>query len=64
VEIPRTLKNVVAKSNNNRKDIAKNCRLVMRELGIASPVVDPMKCIVRVANAVQLSERTTRRALT
>jgi transcription initiation factor TFIIB len=62
VEIPRTLKNVVAKSNNNRKDIAKNCRLVMRELGIASPVVDPMKCIVRVANAVQLSERTTRRA--
>ena len=27
-----------------------------------SPVVDPMKCIVRVANAVQMSERTTRRA--
>jgi transcription initiation factor TFIIB len=59
---PRTLKDVVAKSNINRKDIAKNCRLVMRELGIASPVVDPMKCIVRVANAVQMSERTTRRA--
>ena len=59
---PRTLKDVVAKSNINRKDIAKNCRLVMRELGITSPVVDPMKCIVRVANAAQLSERTTRRA--
>ncbi|HEV2877686.1 MAG TPA: TFIIB-type zinc ribbon-containing protein, partial [Nitrososphaeraceae archaeon] len=59
---PRTLKDVSAKSNINRKDIAKNCRLVMRELGITSPVVDPMKCIVRVANAAQMSEKTTRRA--
>lgn len=31
-----------------RKDIAKNSRLVMEEMGITSSVVDPMKCIVRV----------------
>lgn len=59
---PRTLKDVSAKSNINRKDIAKNCRLVMEELGITSSVVDPMKCIVRVANAAQLGERITRHA--
>jgi transcription initiation factor TFIIB len=59
---PRTLKDVSAKSNIKRKDIAKNCRIVMKELGITSPVVDPMKCIVRVANAAQLGERTTRHA--
>jgi transcription initiation factor TFIIB len=59
---PRTLKDVSAKSNIKRKDIAKNCRLVMEELGITSSVVDPMKCIVRVANAAQLNERTTRHA--
>jgi transcription initiation factor TFIIB len=59
---PRTLKDVSAKSNIKRKDIAKNCRLVMEELGITSSVVDPMKCIVRVANAAQMSERTTRYA--
>ncbi|MGH9985625.1 MAG: hypothetical protein ACRD8W_16905 [Nitrososphaeraceae archaeon] len=37
-----------------RKDIAKNSKLVMEELGITSSVVDPMKCIVRVASAAQL----------
>jgi transcription initiation factor TFIIB len=59
---PRTLKDISAKSNISRKDIAKNCRLVMRELGISSSVVDPMKCIIRVANAAQMNERTTRHA--
>jgi transcription initiation factor TFIIB len=59
---PRTLKDISAKSNTKRKVIAKNCRLVMEELGISSSVVDPMKCIVRVANAAQLNERTTRHA--
>ena len=52
---PRTLKDISVKSNIKRKDIAKNCRLVMEELGITSSVVDPMKCIVRVANAAQMS---------
>jgi transcription initiation factor TFIIB len=59
---PRTLKDISAKSNISRKDIAKNCRLVMEELGITSSLVDPMKCIIRVANAAQLGERTTRHA--
>ena len=59
---PRTLKEVSAKSNIMRKDIAKNCRIVTEELGITSSVVDPMKCIVRVASAAQLGERTTRHA--
>jgi transcription initiation factor TFIIB len=59
---PRTLKDISAKSNIKRKDIAKNCRLVMEELGITSSVVDPMKCIIRVANAAPLGERTTRHA--
>ena len=59
---PRTLKEVSAKSNIMRKDIAKNSRLVMEELAITSSVVDPMKCIVRVASAAQLGERTTRHA--
>jgi transcription initiation factor TFIIB len=59
---PRTIKDISTKSNINRKDIAKSCRIVMEELGITSSVVDPMKCIVRVANAAQLNERTTRHA--
>jgi transcription initiation factor TFIIB len=57
---PRTLKDVSAKSNIKRKNIAMNCRIIMEELEITTPVFDPMKCVVRVANAAQLSERTTR----
>jgi transcription initiation factor TFIIB len=48
---PRTLKDVSAKSNINRKDIAKNYRILMEELGMQTPVFDPMKCIVKVANS-------------
>jgi transcription initiation factor TFIIB len=55
---PRTLKDVVAKSNIGHKDIAKNCRTIMKEFGITFPVVDPMKCIVRIANVTQIGERT------
>ena len=59
---PRTLKDVSAKSNINRKDIAKSYRIIMEELGMKTPVFDPMKCIVKVANAAQMNERTTRHA--
>jgi transcription initiation factor TFIIB len=59
---PRTLKDISAKSNIKRKNIAMNCRIIMEKLEITTPVFDPMKCVVRVANAAQLSERTTRHA--
>ena len=33
------------------------------EFGVSIPMLDPMKCIVKVANKISLNEKTTRRAM-
>ena len=63
METPRTIKDIAAISNVNRKDIARSYRLLIFELGIRIPVVNPMKCIVKVANKANLSEKVTRQAM-
>jgi transcription initiation factor TFIIB len=59
---PRTLKDISIRSNIKRKDIARNCRLLIRELDIKVPIVDPMKCVATIANAAEISEKTKRKA--
>jgi transcription initiation factor TFIIIB Brf1 subunit/transcription initiation factor TFIIB len=58
----RTLKDISSSSNIKRKDIARYCRLLIRELEIKVPIVDAMKCIARVANTAQISEKSKRHA--
>lgn len=61
-ETPRTLKDISSASNIKRKDIARCYRLLLRELGLKMPVVDPIKCVARIASKAELSERTKREA--
>jgi transcription initiation factor TFIIB len=63
METPRTIKDIAAKSNVNRKDIARSYRTLVFELGIRTPVVSPMKCIARVANKLGIKEKTKQQAL-
>src|SRR5918912_1236862 len=63
METPRTIKDIAAISNVNRKDIARSYRLLIFELGIRIPVVNPMKCVARVANRLSISEKVTRQAM-
>jgi transcription initiation factor TFIIB len=63
MDIPRTLRDVAAASNLKRKDIARHCRLIIRELDLRVPMADPMKCIVKIANKANLSESITRLAM-
>ncbi|MCS4537499.1 MAG: transcription initiation factor IIB [Thaumarchaeota archaeon] len=60
---PRTLKDVAAASNVKKKDIARCYRLLLREMDLRMPVVDPTKCVSRIASKAGLSEKTKRRAL-
>ncbi len=62
-ETPRTLKDLANVSNVKKKDIARCYRLLLKEMDIKMPVVDPTKCVSRIASRAQLSERTKRRAL-
>lgn len=60
---PRTLNDIAVISNIKRKQIAKTYRLLVFELDLKIPVVDPIKYIVRVANKANLSEKTKRQAM-
>jgi transcription initiation factor TFIIB len=63
METPRTIKDISAKSNVKRKDVARSYRLLVFELGVRIPVVNPMKCVARVANRLSISEKTKHHAL-
>ena len=62
-ETPRTLKDVQAVSNVRKKDIARCYRLLLREMDLRMPVVNPTRCISRIASAADLTEKTKRVAL-
>ncbi|SRR5579884_368128 len=59
----RTLKDIAAIGNIKRKDLARTYRLLVLELDLKIPMVDPLKCIVKVANKANLSEKTKRQAM-
>ncbi len=61
-ETPRTLKDVGNASNIKRKDIARCYRLLLRELSLKMPVVNPVNCVSRIASIAGLSEKTKREA--
>jgi transcription initiation factor TFIIB len=60
---PRTLKEIATISNTKRKNLTRCCRLLISEFDIKVPIADPMKCIVKIANKANLSEKTTRQAM-
>jgi transcription initiation factor TFIIB len=62
-ETPRTLKDLAAVSNLKKKDIARCYRLLLRDMDLKMPVVDPAKCISRIASKAGLTEKTKRKAL-
>lgn len=61
--VPKTLNEVAQASSIREKRLSKAYRILSIELGISIPNLDPMKCIVKVANKVSLNERTKRRAM-
>ncbi|MGC1932660.1 MAG: hypothetical protein WA667_27110 [Candidatus Nitrosopolaris sp.] len=61
--IPRTVDDIAVISNIKRKSIAKCYRQIIFELDLKLPIIDSTKCIARVANKVNISERTKHRAI-
>jgi len=62
-ETPRTLKEIANSCNIKKKEVARCYRLLIRELDLKMPVVDPSKCISRIANKADISEKSKRKAL-
>ncbi len=62
-ETPRTLKELVAISSVQKAELARSYRLLIKELDLRLPVIDPIRSISKIASKAGLSERTKRRAL-
>jgi len=60
---PRSLKDVAAVTLTTRKDLARDYRMLLREMDFKMPIADPARNIARIASLVGLSEKTKRRAL-
>jgi transcription initiation factor TFIIB len=63
MEVPRTLDDLATISNIKRKPIAKCYRELIFELQLKLPTIDTAKCIARVANIANISEKTKHQAM-
>jgi transcription initiation factor TFIIB len=62
-ETPRTIKDVADVANIKKRDLAVCYRILLKEFDLKIPVVDPVQCIIRIANKAGLSEKTKRDAV-
>ena len=60
---PRTLNEICLISNIKRKAISRQYRDMVIELDIRIPTVDPIKCIVRIANQINLNQKVKQKAI-
>lgn len=60
---PRTLKDIAAVNNLNKKAVARDYRILLREMDLSMPVADAAKNVSRIASNVGLSERVVRKAV-
>jgi transcription initiation factor TFIIB len=61
--ISGTLGDIIATTNTKEKDLARAYRILLRELDLKVPMLDPAKCVSRVASNANISERTKRKAM-
>jgi transcription initiation factor TFIIB len=63
LNVPRTLDDIATSSDVKRKFIAKSDRDLIFQLHLNLPTIDTTKCIARVANKANISEKTKQQAI-
>lgn len=61
--ITRTLNDIAVVGNTSYKELARTYRLIVLNLDLKIPMIDPIKCIAKLANKLDLSEITKRYAI-
>jgi len=59
---PRTLKEISKSSAVKMKQISKCYRILVERFDLRMPIIDPIKCVSRIANKAGVSEKTKRDA--
>jgi transcription initiation factor TFIIB len=62
-ETPRTLKDIAAANNLDKKAVARDYRILLREMDLTMPVADAARNVNRIASRVGLSEKVARKAV-
>ena len=62
-ETPRTLKDIAAVNNLDKKAIARDYRLLLKEMDMSMPVVDAARNVTRISSKVGFSEKVARKAV-
>ena len=63
MEASRTLRDISEATNVKRNAISVCVRIMVKELDMKMPTVDPMKCIIKIANRLEMSEKSRRTAM-
>ena len=62
-ETPRTLKDIAAANNLDKKAVARDYRILLREMDLTMPVADAARNENRITSRVGLSEKVARKAI-
>lgn len=60
---PRTSKDIARAINVTNKEVRRNYTMVVLELDLRVPLINPMACVNRVANLIGITETTRRHAM-
>ncbi|MDH3341284.1 MAG: transcription initiation factor IIB [Nitrosopumilus sp.] len=63
MDVARTIMDIAKNIQESRSSIARNYRILFQNLRLTVSVPDPIKCIVKIANNLELSENTKREAI-
>jgi transcription initiation factor TFIIB len=63
IRIGKTLKDIAEGSSVKEKILSQSYRILLTELDIKTPMLDPMKCITKISSKMKLNERITRQAM-
>ena len=61
--VTRTIIDISKNIQESRSSIARNYRILFQNLRLTVPIPDPIKCIVKIANNLELSENIKREAM-
>src|ERR671911_944443 len=63
IGVGKTLKDIAQGTNVKTQTLSQSYRILLTELDIKTPMLDPMRCIAKVANKMRLNERITRQGM-
>ena len=63
MDTPRTIIEISKNLQESRRSIAKNYRMLFQNLELTVSVQDPIKCIIKIANNLEIPENTKREAI-